>query len=385
MLADVRSDLTDRYYDKSFRGIDLARLFDAASDKLAAATTSWEAIDVIVSALYEFNDSHTSFTPPYRANRVDYGWRMAAVGEKVLVLSVKPDSDAAARGLAPGDEVVALNRFRPARNNLWQITNYYHVVRPQAQQHLVIRKPDGSERTLDVKSKTEVRQVVQRGDAIDDADEMAWSDRDLSGSVEPGIFVWRMTYFGDEDAAFIDKARGAKAMILDLRGNLGGLQDALVALVGRTFDREIHVATSIGRKGERKVVAKPKAKPFLGSLIVLVDSRSCSAAEGYARVVQIEKRGTVIGDRTGGKVMASMTYPHVFGIGPRTWYGVSVTVSDLRMSDGGALEGVGVTPDEVLLPTPSDLASGRDPVLARAIAMLGGTMTPEQAGKLPLR
>jgi len=52
------------------------------------------------------------------------------------------------------------------------------------------------------------------------------------------------------------------------------------------------------------------------------------------------------------------------------------------MSDGASLEKVGVEPDERLLPSPSDLAAGRDPVLAAAITMAGGSITPEQAGKL---
>ena len=60
----------------------------------------------------------------------------------------------------------------------------------------------------------------------------------------------------------------------------------------------------------------------------------------------------------------------------------SVTVGDLIMSDGQSLEGKGVVPDEVMLPNAQDLAAGRDPVLARAIAWASVTVTPEAAGKL---
>lgn len=63
------------------------------------------------------------------------------------------------------------------------------------------------------------------------------------------------------------------------------------------------------------------------------------------------------------------------------FFGTSITVADLQMSDGGRLENVGVTPDETVLPTGADLAAGRDPVLARAITLFGGTMTAEEAGR----
>ena len=80
--------------------------------------------------------------------------------------------------------------------------------------------------------------------------------------------------------------------------------------------------------------------------------------------------------------MTSRMFPHKIGMGAVAFYATSVTVGDVRMSDGASLEKAGVQPDEMILPTPADLAARRDPVLAAAIAMAGGSMTSEEAGRL---
>jgi C-terminal processing protease CtpA/Prc len=115
-----------------------------------------------------------------------------------------------------------------------------------------------------------------------------------------------------------------------------------------------------------------------------VDSQSASAAEIFARIVQLEKRGIVVGDRSSGHVMESKTFVHAVPLDRVnvSQYSLNLTIADLTMSDGKSLEKVGVTPDVRIFPTPADIAAGRDPALARAAALVGVTMTPEEAGKI---
>ena len=161
------------------------------------------------------------------------------------------------------------------------------------------------------------------------------------------------------------------------------LADTLERMVGNVMDHDVKISDRIGRKKTKPQLAKTVGeKAFAGKIIVLVDSQSASAAELFARVMQLEHRGIVLGDRTSGSVMEAKGYGYSQGVDTVISYGFSVTDADLIMKDGKSLEHVGVTPDEVIIPTARDLATGRDPVLARAMEIAGGKLDPADAGKL---
>ena len=97
-------------------------------------------------------------------------------------------------------------------------------------------------------------------------------------------------------------------------------------------------------------------------------------------LVQLEKRGKVIGDQT-ARLRNRFAVTQV-GLDTIVPYGVSITEADIIMTDGKSLEHFGVTPDEIRLPTAADLAAKRDPVLAYAAALLGVKLSSEKAGEL---
>jgi len=70
------------------------------------------------------------------------------------------------------------------------------------------------------------------------------------------------------------------------------------------------------------------------------------------------------------------------GVGSVLYFGASVTMADLIMTDGKSLEKVGVTPDESVLPTAADIANFRDPVLTYAAGLADVKIDPQAAGKL---
>ena len=392
MLKTIKDDLKKNYYDTDFHGVDVEARFGAADAKIREAESVGQVFGIIAQALVDFNDSHTFFLPPGRVNRTEYGWQMQAFGDKVFVNAIKPGSDAEKKGLKTGDQILLVGGFEPTRRELWKLIYMFYTLRPQAGLRLVVQSPEGQQRQLDVMSNIKQGKLVTdlTGQDIWDLMREAEAEDRLNRQryVEAGdkLLIWKMPSFAVEEGevdGMMGKARKREALILDLRGNPGGYVRTLEWFAGYFFDKEVKIADLKGRKEMKPQMAKPHGdRNFKGKLVVLVDSKSGSAAEIFARAVQLEKRGVVIGDRTAGAVMQSRTFDHQMGTDTVIFFGVSITNADVIMSDGKSLEGVGVTPDELLLPTAADMAAKRDPVLARAAAIVGFELPQDKAGAM---
>jgi carboxyl-terminal processing protease len=201
-----------------------------------------------------------------------------------------------------------------------------------------------------------------------------------------GVFIWKMPSFSldpNQVDDLMDRARKSKAIIFDLRGNSGGRVDMLLRLIGNMFPEDLKVGDEKKRKETKEIIAKSRGKDaFDGRVIVLIDSGSASASEVFSKVIQLEKRGQIFGDRSAGAVMESRYFGRQLGLDTVIFFGSSITVADLIMKDGKSLEKVGVTPDVTVIPTGQDLALRRDAGLAKAIESLGISITPEAAGAI---
>jgi carboxyl-terminal processing protease len=394
ILHDAYDLVKKHYYDPNIHGLNWDARYHDYDEKIKNAPSLGQAFGVVAGFLDGLKDSHAFFSPPARTNRVDYGFRMQLFGDNAFVTRMRPGSDAEAK-LHAGDQVVGFNRFEVNRADFETLTYYYWSLAPQAATQLVLRDPAGQQREVTVDSKTRQMKKVLNLTGDDNGADIWQLVREEQNSdhivrqryVEMGdVMIWKMPEFELGDAEvdrLIGIARKHKALILDLRGNPGGYVDTLARMVGGVLDHDVKIAERKGRKDLKPQIAKSRgSSAFSGKLIVLVDSSSASAAELFARVVQLEHRGTVLGDHSSGSVMEARYYPCSQGADTKFFYGFSITDADLIMADGKSLEHTGVIPDELLLPTAQDLASGSDPVLARAAQLAGVTLEPAAAGKL---
>ena len=171
--------------------------------------------------------------------------------------------------------------------------------------------------------------------------------------VEKGVAYIRIDQFADQTARQLEAAlwkmheQGMKALILDFRGNPGGLLNVCVEMVDMFLPRGT-IVTTRGRNftDNSSEVAKFE-KTWRVPLVVLVDEHSASASEIFAAAIQDNGRGIVVGRRSYGKgtVQSHLPLRSVSG-------NLKLTTAKFFSPNGREMAGQGVTPDVIVeLPT----------------------------------
>ena len=326
ILRDARDDVKKHYYDAKYHGNDLDARYKIYADRIRQAQSLGEAFRDIAAYLSALQDSHTYMVPPERSSRFDYAVRFQLVGNSAYVTDLRPGSDAASK-LHVGDQILGINGYAVNRKDFSDLSYFLYSLAPQTALIMDLRDPAGNVRKETVQTRFQARKRII-DEVGPESDASLWDytrQEELAEHLlrerwyEVGdVMIWKMPEFEMDEGTINDvfgRVRKHKTLILDLRGNPGGSVDVLERVVGFVFDHDVTIATRVARKPEKPEMAKSRGSDaFKGQLIVLIDSRSASAAELFARVVQLEHRGTVVGDLSSGAVMESRFYQHQFEI-----------------------------------------------------------------------
>ena len=244
------------------------------------------------------------------------GLELASSPEGVVVHAPVAGGPAWRAGVRAGDVIVSLDGADARRMT---VRDAVSILRGDAGSSVVIglrRLPgaggiDGSEAAADLRTLTMVREIVRTDSVLGDRrrPDGTW-DWLIEG--EPGIALVRITSFGERTAAELDAALaaiaavpGLRGLVLDLRGNPGGLLTAAVDVCDRFLDDGVIVATRRRGADDGVVVEPRRAAP--GSMlagvpiVVLIDGLTASAAEIVAACLQDHGRAVVVGGRSFGK------------------------------------------------------------------------------------
>lgn len=258
------------------------------------ATLLAEAMDGMAGSLDPYSRFYIG--EPLRRIRQDTSGTFVGLGaifsqpmEAGRVLFPMPGSPAARAGLQIGDVIETFDGVRIADLAPGVFVELLHDLKP-IPVPLEVRRLDGSRAELELTPGSVVDPTIRHADLL-----------------EEGVGYLALTSFSRESPAEFDLAvrdlreRGAKSLVLDLRGNPGGVLTAALELANRFIDTGVLLITET-RSGHVEERAHPELATLLDMpLVLLVDEDSASASEVLAGALQDHRRAAIVGTQTYGK------------------------------------------------------------------------------------
>jgi carboxyl-terminal processing protease len=251
----------------------------------------------------------------------------------MLLVNVLPESPASIGGLRKGDRITWIDG-RDIRSS--SIDEAAALMRGQT----------GSRVKLRIHRQAENRDweavLIRRAVTVKSIPVAEIVDGDYKiGYIELAGF--QKTTAAEMEAALAKLNRsGMKALVLDVRGNPGGLLTAAVAVLDKFIDEGVLVSTK-GRSGDQNWTYRAHRQGTLDvPLVLLTDGDSASASEIVAGAVRDHSRGTIVGRQTYGK----WSVQSIFNVGRET--GLRLTTAKFYSPDGLNHSKVGVEPDVIV-------------------------------------
>lgn len=392
--------VNERYYDPAFGGVDWKAVRKRYAPLALNAAGDEAFYGVLGKMLGELKRSHFAIVPPDAYTAADLkkavtededkgatstragtaGLTVQLIGEEVVITAVAPNSGAAAAGLRPG-YVLTHIREKPIADLVEKMKAGTHDLQGlKTMVRLgvgpVLAGPEGSELVLgyrDADDKTgtvTLKRTAVTGTPSKFGELPTIYVENEQSRLEGGIGYIRFNIFLmpilAQVTAMVQEMRqaGAPAIILDLRGNPGGIGVLAPAVARSFFGKQTNLGVMKLRDGEFRFPVYPVEKPYKGPLVILTDEGSASTSEILAGSLQELGRAVVIGSTTAGQVMPSII-ERLPG-GARLQY----AFADCKTPKGKLLEGKGVTPDIPVVLTRQMLLASPDPVLDAAVTYL---------------
>ncbi|MGI8466859.1 MAG: S41 family peptidase [Pyrinomonadaceae bacterium] len=187
-------------------------------------------------------------------------------------------------------------------------------------------------------------------------------------SLDENVGYVRFNFFAlpviEKFCSALTEFKNKKAIIIDLRGNLGGLIGTVVGISGMMTDKQIDLGTQIYKIGSENLLATAKAKNFKGRIVFLVDNLTVSAAEMFAASLQENNRALVVGEKTAGEALPSIS------VSLPTGAVLLYPIANYKTHDGNYLEGKGVEPNFIVNRERKSLLEGKDNQLETALKII---------------
>jgi carboxyl-terminal processing protease len=289
--------------DQIYENLDLYFVDEPQNGKLSKT-----AIDAMLKELDPYTVYyHESNIEDYRLLTTgQYGGIGALIrqmGDYTFIAEPYEDCPAAKSGIKAGDKILTIDGKNMAKKTTDEVSD-------------ALKGPKGTSIEVEIERKGEGKKKITIA-----RDEIKIPDVPYFGMLKDDVGYVKLNSFTQTASADVKnaiqklQADGAKQMVLDLRGNGGGLLIEAVKIVNFFVPKNQVVVTTKGRVKEENRVYTTLEEPFVQEmpLAVLVDGGSASASEIVSGSLQDLDRAVIIGETSFGKGLVQRTYDLKYG------------------------------------------------------------------------
>lgn len=343
--------LKKNYIDSSYNSQDWNKWRIRYNGKLKTDEDARVAIETMVSSL---NDNYTRFLSKteYReqTNSIDshitgIGVNIMSQSGKVVVYSVIEGTPAEEYGIRANDIIMEVDGKSVSGMDIAKVAE-------------LVRGKENSFVTLRIKRKNYfiTKKVIRKKIEIKSIESSI--KKDNIGYIKIKSFIGSNT--ASDFVAALKSLDNTKGLIIDLRGNTGGLLTNAV-IVANLFIDEGKIVSIVSKNGRKNDInAQAGAMVITKPLVLLVDEASASASEILSGALKDNKKAVLVGHRTFGKGLVQQIIPLPNGTG------LNITIAKYLTPSGADINKKGIEPDYKIDYTLSDIKKQNDTQLKKA-------------------
>lgn len=344
----------NEYVDPSFNGQNWFRWKDRYNSSIKTREDAYVAIRTMLASL---NDSYSRFLDPKKAEdqnmHIDarlfgVGIQIAGKDNQFVVVAPLEDSPAMKAGIRSMDRIIRINGEPTANMTIDEVVEK-------------IRGPKGTAVTLTVARGDEKLNFRLVRDEIIIKTVFGEAVSKEIGYIRVASFISQDT--SEEMRQKLLEQKDTKALILDIRGNNGGLLPNALD-ISDMFLKGGEIVSIVDRNGTRRVFRAKRSQIYDKPLVLLIDEGSASASEILSGALKDNKRATLIGVKTFGKgLVQKINYL-------QDGSELNLTISKYYTPSGRDIDKKGIEPDLVVTYDEEDIKQDRDPQKEMAIRYL---------------
>jgi carboxyl-terminal processing protease len=298
------------------------------------------------------------------------GATVSQQGQDIVIVAPIKNTPAEAAGIQAGDVVLAVDG---------ESTKGWTTEKAV----LKIRGPRGTKVTVSIRhtdGATQDYTLTRAPVNIESVSTKAPADgmQDSAGKVVSGVGYIKISEFTARTPGEMDEAiktvasSGAKAIVLDLRGNPGGLLNATVSIADMFLDKGT-ILTQRDRNGREQIFSAKSGTTTTLPVVIILNRFSASASEVLSAALHDNGRATIVGEKSFGKATVNIARELPDG------GAVFVSIAQWLTPNGTLIDKAGINPDIEVVATDTDIDQRKDPQLYKAVDILEGQIRASAA------